>query len=100
VLQGDVIDSKQLLWDDWNRAHIAQHDVTPEEVEEVCEGEPIMRNSYSTRIMVIGPTHSGRMLAIVLHPKGEGVFYPVTARSADRRERKDYLEEQGGEQAA
>ena len=29
----------ELLWDDWNEAHIARHHITPEEVEEICFGE-------------------------------------------------------------
>jgi hypothetical protein len=27
-----------LVWDDWNREHIARHNVTPEEVEQVILG--------------------------------------------------------------
>ncbi len=95
-----MISINKLIWDDGNKAHIARHDVVPDEVEEVCQGTPIIRNSYNDRIMVIGPSSSGRMLAVVLHPKGEGVYYPVTARSADKRERKDYFDERGGDKAA
>jgi uncharacterized protein len=96
VLQGNVADIEHLIWDEWNTAHIARHGIVPNEVEEVCEGRPLLRDSYNERIMVIGPTRSGRMLAIVLHPKGKGLYYPVTARPADRREREDYVEEKGG----
>ena len=29
-----------LIWDEWNKEHIARHGVTPEEVEEVCHRNP------------------------------------------------------------
>ena len=74
-------------------AHIARHPVTSDEVEEVCHGEHIVRQSYSDRLMLIGPAISGRMLAIVLEPGEEGVYYPVTARPASRKERRLYREE-------
>jgi len=47
--------------------------------------------------MLIGPTLAARMLSVVLEPEGEGVFYPVTARPASRKERRRYQQEQGGE---
>ena len=75
-------------------AHIARHQVSPEEVEEVCQGEHIVRQGYSGRLMLIGPTFSGHMLAIVLEPDDEeDVYYPVTARPASRKERRLYREE-------
>jgi uncharacterized protein len=90
-----------LVWDAWNIAHIARHDVTPDEVEEVCTADPVIRATYSNRFLAIGETKSGRILAVVLDPEPEdGVFYVVTARSADRKERRIYEAEKGGEQAA
>ena len=86
---------QRLVWDTWNVAHIARHEVAPEEVEEVCHGEPLARRSYRNRIILIGPTDVGRMLAVVLDPEAEGVYYPVTARSASRKERRFYQQEKG-----
>lgn len=38
----------RLVWDDWNRDHIAKHDVTPAELEEVVAGDSLVRaNSFS-----------------------------------------------------
>ncbi len=90
----------RLLWDTWNTEHIARHGVTQQDVEDVCQGDYIIRESYKGRIMVIGPTLDGRMLAVVLDPEGQGVYYPVTARSADKKERRDYQRDKGGEHAA
>jgi uncharacterized DUF497 family protein len=90
-----------LVWDSWNIDHIAQHGVVPEEVEAVCFGRHIVRQSYNGRFLVIGYTEKLRPLAIILAPKPEeGAFYPVTARTADRKERRIYHEETEGGEAA
>lgn len=88
---------QRLVWNTWNVAHIARHEVAPEEVEEVCHGEPLALRGYRNRIILIGPTDVGRMLAVVLGPEAEGVYYPVTARPASRKERRFYLQDRGGE---
>ena len=80
-----------LIWDTWNVPHIARHQVAPEEVEEVCHGDPVTSDTYKGRLRVVGPTRSGRVLTVILAPEDEeGVYYPVTARPADRRERRNY----------
>jgi uncharacterized DUF497 family protein len=38
------------------------------------------------------------MLAVVLDPEGEDVYYPVTARAASRKERRYYHQQKGGAQ--
>lgn len=97
-----VIEVRKLVWDEINTAHIKRHDVTKDEVEQVCEGSFAVRETYGGRLMVIGATTSARLLAVVLHPKAEGMYYVVTARTADRKERRIYQAEiqKGGEQAA
>ena len=90
-----MIQIRRLVWDDWNVAHIIRHDVAPEEVEEVCNGEFIARGSYEGRVMLIGPTSSNRMLALVLAPRENGIYYTVTARPASRKERRLYQDEEG-----
>jgi uncharacterized DUF497 family protein len=89
---------RHLSWDPGNIAHIALHDVTVEEAEEVCHGDPVTLHSYLGRIIVIGPTSAGRMLAVVLDPEGSDVYYPVTARPASRKERRYYQQQKGGAQ--
>lgn len=88
---------RRLIWDAWNVAYIARHAVLPEDVEQVCHGDFIVRPTYGERLLVIGPTPAGRVLAAVLDPEGaEGSYYVVTARPADRKERALYRREQGG----
>ena len=89
----DMIAVRRLIWDAWNAGHIARHNVAPAEVEEVCHGQHILRQAYEGRLMLIGPTQLGRMLAVVLEPELEEVYYVVTARPASRRERRLYQEE-------
>lgn len=76
----------ELIWDDWNRNHIAEHNVSLEEVEEVCHGEFRAIESYRKRLQLIGKTKKGRELIIILSPEdrdlktyGSGVYYPITA---------------------
>jgi len=87
---------QHLRWDTWNENHIARHQVTRDEVEEVCRGPYITREGYSGRIIVIGPSTAGRILAAILEPVGGGVYYPVTARPASRKERRLYNQSKGG----
>ena len=82
-----MFEIKDLLWDDWNRTHIARHQVTQEEVEQVSQGDYIFWQSYGGRIMLVGETSAGRLIAMVLGDKGDGLYYPVTARPASRKER-------------
>ncbi len=88
---------RRLVWDAWNVAHVARHQVSPEEVEEVCHGDPVELESYANRIVLIGPTAAGRVLTAVLDPMGGAVYYPITARPASRRERRYFDQERGGE---
>ena len=95
----EIID---LIWDEGNVAHIARHQVTQEEVEQALSGFCAVRDSYGGRLMVLGQTNAARLLAVIVHPKGEERYYVVTARSADRKERAIYQteRERGGEEAA
>ena len=61
---GDAPLILHLVWDEWNRDHIAKHGVTPSEVEEVVGAVP-------------GKT---------------GFYYPFSARSASRKERRYVLD--------
>lgn len=89
---------RRLLWDPGNIAHIARHTMTVDEVEEACHGDPITLGSYAGRIIVVGPTQAGRMVAAVLEPEGTDSYYVVTARSASRKERRYYQQQKGGAQ--
>ncbi|MEZ4667875.1 MAG: BrnT family toxin [Anaerolineae bacterium] len=92
---------KKLIWDNWNVAHIARHQVTQEEVEEVCQGEVVVLDAKKGRLMVAGLTTANRFISVVLDPElQEGVYYPVTARSSSRKERRHYTAEKGAHDKA
>ena len=66
-------DVGRLIWDPWNIGHIARHDVTPEEVEQVCRGPHVER--------------------VVLERRGPDAYFVITARPASRKERRIYRHE-------
>ena len=88
---------KRLIWDEWNIDHIARHDVLPEEVEEVCKSDPLVQTGNKGRVVTIGLTKAKRWLEVILDPEmEEGVYYVVTAHTANRKERGLYQKEKGG----
>jgi uncharacterized DUF497 family protein len=91
-----MLSIRLLLWDNWNIAHIARHEVSREEVEQACQSDHVFFEGKQGRLILIGPTLSGRMLAVILEHEGNDNYYVVTARSADRKERRLYEEEKGG----
>ncbi len=81
----------QLIWDleddpEGNFQHIAEHDITPEEVEEVLNDRSsrTAHSSSSGRPITFGWTAAGRYLAVVWEVVEENplVVYPVTAYPA------------------
>ena len=92
-----MIAIRRLVWDDWNVAHIARHGVTPEDMEEVCQGSYLVRQTYQARFMVIGPNVAGNLLSAILAPEGEGAYYVVTARPSAKQEHRIYRDTKGGE---
>ncbi|MEZ4671465.1 MAG: hypothetical protein R3E39_26475 [Anaerolineae bacterium] len=86
---------------EWNVAHIAKHDVTRLEAEQIFTNDHAVRQTYGNRLLVFGMTEQERVLAIILHPKPESRYYVVSARPANRQERRDYQQElnEGGDAA-
>ena len=75
-----------LIWDEWNKEHIARHNVSVKEVEEVCHSNYQVIESYRKRILILGKTKAERNIAVVLSPEdrdlklyGSGIYYVVTA---------------------
>lgn len=76
------------LWVQWdsdddqsgNVQHIAEHGVTPAEVEEVLENPVDEDVSRSTgRPLAFGFTRAGRFLLVVYEEVDEQTVYPITA---------------------
>jgi len=82
----------ELIWTEENEEHIAEHGVTPQEVEELFfEESPYFRRGPGENLShVYGRTGAGRYLFVVMVYLGEGKGYVVTARDMDRKERRLY----------
>lgn len=74
-----------VIWDldedpNGNVQHIAEHDVTKEEVEEVLDHpEGIDKSRSSGRPIAFGETSTGRIIAVVYDQIDADTVYPVTA---------------------
>lgn len=88
------IDIHELLWESINESHIwERHQLTKDLVEEACYSIPQyikVVSIYSNRYIVIAPLQNKKLLAIVLAPQGEGKHYPISARVASKKERREY----------
>jgi uncharacterized DUF497 family protein len=83
-------------WDDANILHFAEHNVSPEEAEEVLLGDPLeMGFDWSelgeSRWSYIGETLRGRVLQVVITMRG-GRIRAVTAYRPTTRDEISYLE--------
>jgi uncharacterized DUF497 family protein len=85
---------ERIIWPEDRIAHIARHDVTPEEVEEACFGDPLVLRAKAEGnnpvYYVLGQTDAGRYLfcVVIRFPDGNG--YPVTAREMTAKEKRRY----------
>ena len=81
-------------WDSANIGHIAVHNVTPYEAEEVllhaAVALDVRIHNGEERTRFIGETSTGRILVVVLTQRG-GLLRVVTAFPANRTVRRVYL---------
>jgi hypothetical protein len=75
-------------WDDDNVLHIARHEFTPEEVEEVFTGEHKVRRARQRRYIALGQTIDGRLAFVVFRRLAGGLIRVVTARDMEAAERR------------
>lgn len=86
----------EIEWTETDVAHLARHNVTPDEVEEVLAAGPVWRRGRThpqTRrksLYALGETDAGRYLFIVLSPRGHGGARCVTAMEMDEKARRYY----------
>ena len=81
----------ELVIEPGREEHIARHQVSVEEVEEVIFGAPFIRKARQGRYHIIGQIEAGRYLTVIVPPRGRGVYGLVTSRDADDAERRAYL---------
>ena len=84
----------ELLWPRDRIEHIAEHVVSPDEVEEVCFGQSLVlrAKSYGENPVyyLLGQTEAGRYLFAVVIQFPEAKGYPVTARPMTDKEERRY----------
>ena len=80
-------------WDEANISHIARHDVTPLEVEELFERNPIELPDNPVggeeRLTAYGITAQGRFLTVP-YTERNGKVRPIKAWDMTKQERNDY----------
>jgi uncharacterized DUF497 family protein len=84
----------QIIWPEDRIEHIANHGITPGEVEETCFGTAFIQRAKSHGknpvYYVLGQTASGRYLFCVVIQFPDGRGYPVTARPMTDKEKRRY----------
>lgn len=85
-------------WDSGNIAHLAKHDVTPDEAEQVISNHPLDLNrqirTNEKRLVQLGETDSRRVLVVITTMR-ESLIRVVTAYPAGKRLRTFYKTQKG-----
>src|SRR5215813_7162558 len=84
----------EFIWPEDRVAHVAQHGVRPEEVEDVYFGRALVQRTKSVGVnpvyYVLGQTTAGRYLFCVVIQFPDGKGFPVTARPMTQKEQRRF----------
>lgn len=85
------MDISRFDWDEENVGHLARHEVTPDETEQVIQNRPVdlgseLRNGEE-RVAQVGETDAGRILIVVTTMKDKKIRV-ITAWPAKERFRR------------
>jgi uncharacterized protein len=82
---------REIRWTDSSEDHIAAHDITPDEVEQVIYTRPrlVLKGPEEVEY-VFGTTNAGRYLLVVLAESIDERAYVVTARDMTNAERQAF----------
>jgi uncharacterized DUF497 family protein len=85
-------------WDDANILHLARHDITPDEAEQVIQNVPVdLDESYvdgEHRFTLIGETRSGRVVTLVATLRDSQVRV-ITGWDSEAKTKRNYFLEKG-----
>lgn len=84
---------RELVWNEINIEHIKKHAVTKEEVAVSVKNVSYHKKGYSNRYVLVGRTGK-RILAVILKRQRAGEYFIVTARDADKKERRRLYEKE------
>jgi uncharacterized DUF497 family protein len=83
------------IWDNANISHLARHNISPEEAEQVIQNEPLDLDfqvvNGEIRNPQIGETDAGRILVVISTQRGDDERV-VTAWDATSTEKAMYLQ--------
>lgn len=90
-----MADGIEFDWDDSNIKHLAAHEVTPSEFEQVLNNEPLDLDyeliEGEERYRAVGLTSGGRLLSVVYTIR-DGKVRGITAFPASDLDKKAFLE--------
>ena len=82
-------------WDDANLLHIALHNVSQDEAEQVCESDTVALDQYDVsgedRLAEVGLTRAGRVLKVISVDRGDKTRV-VTAYDAAAPEIRSFFQ--------
>ncbi|MEK7577792.1 MAG: hypothetical protein AAB492_04225 [Patescibacteria group bacterium] len=84
---------KELMWDAYNLSHIQKHRVTKEQVIIAVGMLRYHKNTYNKRYLLVGRSGE-RILAVVVNRQKMNTYYVVSARDADKKERRRLYEKE------
>lgn len=83
----------ELIVENDRPSHIARHNVTVKEVNEIVNGDYVFIQAKYGRWQLIGKTRRGRFLSIFIGERvKKGIYGLVTARPANKKEKSFYKE--------
>ena len=87
-----LIEIRALVWDEANEEHSAKHGVSVREVAQMVSSPHVIvrnRKKRSTRHLLIGSTHGGRILTVSLaQTADQSTWRPVTAFPATKAQQQ------------
>ena len=82
----------EFRWIDWNRDHIAEHGVDPDEAEMVVRlaRPPYPRKIEEDKWLVMGRGRGGRFLQVIYVVGSDKTVFIIHARPISEREKRRY----------
>lgn len=84
---------RELIWDAWNVEHIKKHNVSQEEIIVSIRNAVYHRWTHSGRYLSVGRSGK-RIISVILRRQKLTPYYLVTARDANKKERRDLYEKE------
>ena len=80
----------EFRWIDWNREHVAEHGVDPDEAEMVVRRaqSPFPRKIEEDKWLVVGQGRGGRFLQVIYVVDADRTVFIIHARPISEREKR------------